>query len=52
LRFAKLFVYPGTENKIMNANIGLVLKLYEAFGKKDIETMLGLLSTDVEWGEQ
>ncbi|HNY03006.1 MAG TPA: nuclear transport factor 2 family protein [Bacteroidales bacterium] len=35
----------------MNANIELVLKLYEAFGKKDIETMLGLLSIDVEWGE-
>ena len=35
----------------MNTNIELVQKLYFAFSKKDINTILSLLSEDVEWGE-
>ncbi len=35
----------------MNKNIELVKHLYDAFSKKDIHTILGLLSEDVEWGE-
>ena len=36
---------------IMIDNIELVKQLYYAFSKKDINTILGLLSDDVEWGE-
>jgi ketosteroid isomerase-like protein len=32
-------------------NIGLVQRMFAAFGKGDIDTILGLLSPDVEWGE-
>jgi uncharacterized protein len=32
-------------------NIEIVKKLYEAFAKRDINSMLQLLSPDVEWGE-
>ncbi len=35
----------------MNKNIELVQQLYLAFSKRDIDTILGLLSEDVEWGE-
>jgi len=35
----------------MENNIELVKQLYAAFSKKDINTILGLLSEDVEWGE-
>ena len=35
----------------MNQNLELVMSLYDAFAKKDIETMLGFLSADLEWGE-
>jgi ketosteroid isomerase-like protein len=34
-----------------NQNIETVKHLYEAFGKKDINLILSLLSPDVEWGE-
>ncbi len=34
-----------------NQNIEIVKKLYDAFGRKDINTILSLLSRDVEWGE-
>ncbi|MCB9012683.1 MAG: nuclear transport factor 2 family protein [Bacteroidales bacterium] len=34
-----------------NANIAIVKQLYNAFMKKEINTILGLLSQDVEWGE-
>ncbi|MBS1656300.1 MAG: nuclear transport factor 2 family protein [Bacteroidetes bacterium] len=33
------------------ANIALVRSLYEAFFKKDINKILGLLHEEVEWGE-
>ena len=32
-------------------NVDLVLKLYAAFEKRDIEALLEMLSQDVEWGE-
>lgn len=35
----------------MNKKIELVKQLYDAFSKKDIHTILGLLSEDIEWGE-
>jgi uncharacterized protein len=35
----------------MNKNIELIKQLYDAFAKKDIESILKLLSQDVEWGE-
>lgn len=34
-----------------NQNIETVKKLYEAFGRKDIDSILSLLSPNVEWGE-
>ena len=34
-----------------NVNITIVKQLYNAFMKKEINTILGLLSDDVEWGE-
>ncbi len=33
------------------ANIAVVQKLYAAFGRRDIEGILMLLTPDVEWGE-
>jgi ketosteroid isomerase-like protein len=35
----------------MQTNIEIVKELYQAFGRKDINSMLALLSDDVEWGE-
>jgi ketosteroid isomerase-like protein len=35
----------------MNKNIELVKQLYKAFSEKNIETILGFLNEDVEWGE-
>jgi uncharacterized protein len=35
----------------MQSNINIVKELYRAFGLKDINAMLQLLSDDVEWGE-
>ena len=32
-------------------NITIVQQLYAAFAKRDIETIVGMLSPDVEWGE-
>jgi ketosteroid isomerase-like protein len=32
-------------------NVDTVKKLYEAFGKRDINTILSLLDPEVEWGE-
>jgi ketosteroid isomerase-like protein len=32
-------------------NINIVKKLYDAFTKRDISTMLELINPDVEWGE-
>jgi uncharacterized protein len=32
-------------------NINIVKKLYEAFGRHDINAILAMLSPDVEWGE-
>ena len=36
---------------IQNKNINIVKQLYEAFGRKDINLILSMLSPDVEWGE-
>jgi uncharacterized protein len=35
----------------MNTNIEIVNRLYHAFSQKGINTILGLLSENVEWGE-
>lgn len=35
----------------MNRNIELIQQLYQAFSQKDIESILGFLDEDVEWGE-
>ena len=43
-------IYIKTMNS-QNQNIETVKKLYEAFGKRDINSILSLLSPDVEWGE-
>jgi ketosteroid isomerase-like protein len=32
-------------------NVALVQELYSAFGRRDIDAILGLISPDVEWGE-
>ena len=32
-------------------NVKIVRRLYESFGKRDIDSVLGLLSPEVEWGE-
>ncbi|MCB9304785.1 MAG: nuclear transport factor 2 family protein [Lewinellaceae bacterium] len=32
-------------------NLAIVKKLYDAFSRKDINSILGLLHDDVEWGE-
>lgn len=37
---------PGAER-----NIEVVRQMYAAFGRADVETMLALMSADVEWGE-
>ncbi len=34
-----------------NQNLNIVKQLYDAFDRKDIETILSLLSPEVEWGE-
>ena len=36
---------------IQEENIKLVQQLYSAFANRDINTIVGLLSSDVEWGE-
>lgn len=36
---------------IISGNIDLVKQLYSAFSKKDIHSILELLSEEVEWGE-
>ena len=36
---------------IQEGNIKIVQKLYEAFGKKDIDSMISMISPEVEWGE-
>jgi ketosteroid isomerase-like protein len=36
---------------IREENIKIVQQLYSAFTKPDINTIIGLLSADVEWGE-
>lgn len=35
----------------MNTNVNLVMNLYEAFARKDINAILNFISEDVEWGE-
>ena len=35
----------------MADNVALVEKAYEAFGRGDVETVLGLLSENIEWHE-
>jgi ketosteroid isomerase-like protein len=35
-----------------NTNIETVQAIYEAFGKGDVETILGLLADDVDWGAE
>jgi uncharacterized protein len=35
----------------MNKNIELIQQLYKAFSERNIETILGFLHPDVEWGE-
>ena len=37
--------------EIHSQNITIVKQLYEAFGRKDINSILLLLSPDIEWGE-
>jgi ketosteroid isomerase-like protein len=39
------------ESGVSAKNIDLVQRMFAAFGKGDIDTILGLLSADVEWGE-
>lgn len=36
---------------IREENIRIVQQLYSAFAKRDINTIIELLSSDVEWGE-
>jgi uncharacterized protein len=36
---------------IQEENIKVVQQLYDAFAKRDINAIVGMLSTDVEWGE-
>jgi len=36
---------------IQEENIEIVQQLYSAFANRDINTIVGLLSSDVEWGE-
>ena len=36
---------------LQEENIKIVNQLYSAFAKQDINTIIGLLSSDVEWGE-
>ena len=36
---------------IQEENIRIVQQLYAAFAKRDINTIVGLLSSEVEWGE-
>ncbi|MCG6879581.1 MAG: nuclear transport factor 2 family protein [Deltaproteobacteria bacterium] len=36
---------------IREENLKIVHQLYSAFSKRDINTIVGLLSADVEWGE-
>jgi ketosteroid isomerase-like protein len=36
---------------IQEENIKIIQQLYEAFAKKDINAIVSMLSTDVEWGE-
>ncbi len=36
---------------LQEENIKIVQQLYSAFAKRDINTIVGLLSPDVEWGE-
>ena len=35
----------------IEANLAIVKDLYDAFSRKDINSLLGLLHIDVEWGE-
>lgn len=35
----------------MNTNVNLVMNLYEAFARKDINAILNFIGEDVEWGE-
>ena len=35
-----------------NANIEAVQKIYEAFGKGDVDTILGMLADDVDWSAE
>ncbi len=35
----------------IETNLAIVNKLYDAFSRKDINSLLGLLHDDVEWGE-
>ncbi|MDH7514198.1 MAG: nuclear transport factor 2 family protein [Clostridiales bacterium] len=36
---------------VQKENIKIVQRLYEAFAKRNIDAILGMLSPDVEWGE-
>ncbi len=36
---------------VQKENIKIVQQLYEAFAKRNIDAILGMLSPDVEWGE-
>lgn len=40
-----------THNVFAGNNVRIVQQLYELFGKRDFNSILGLLSTEVEWGE-
>jgi uncharacterized protein len=39
------------KEKTMADNVALVEKAYEAFGRGDVETVLGLFSENIEWYE-
>ena len=39
------------EKEVQSQNIKLVKELYAAFGRRDVQAILNLLSDNVEWGE-
>jgi ketosteroid isomerase-like protein len=45
----KVFVIYTLNLKIMNRNITVVNKIYEAFGKGDVPTIMDYLSENVKW---
>ena len=43
---------PEWGKPVGNANIGAVQAIYEAFGKGDVDTILGMLADDVDWSAE